>query len=313
MKAVSRPVASPVERPHGRSSSRPGFTLIELLVVIAIISVLLGLLLPAVQMVRESANQVRCKNNLKQIVLAFHNAHTTYGSFPCALGPYPGPNAWGNCFFHLLPFIEQEALYRNSYYAGSYFPGNNQTFAQPIRLYICPSDPSAPADGRTPDALGNLFAVCSYAENTQLSLQAGSSSTSNGPDYSPRLEADFPDGTSSTILVTEKYARCSNPDYPLGGNFWATYPYDPSILAFLPAYGVPLNGYSTGPASKFQTRPTPFAGKCDPTLASSPHPGGIQTGMVDGSVRRLADSITPFTWWYLTTPRGGEIVPADAF
>jgi prepilin-type N-terminal cleavage/methylation domain-containing protein len=290
-----------------RVARRSAFTLIELLVAVAIIAVLIGLLLPAVQKVREAANHVRCSNNLKQISLACHNAHATHESFPCGLGGYPGPGAFGGFFFHLLPFIEQEPLYRNSYHAGSYFVGNNQTFARPVREYVCPSDPSVPADGRVPDVLGNSWGACSYALNCGL-FTAGVD-----PSYRYRLTGDFPDGTSSTILLAEKYSQCSNSNYPVGGSVWGNYLPNPGMMTFLPGYAVPMNGYSTGPASKFQARPHPFNGNCDPSLASSPHPGGIHIGLVDGSVRHLAASATMFTWWYLTTHKGGEVLSPDDF
>ncbi len=290
-----------------RANRRSGFTLIELLVVIAIVAILIGLLLPAVQKVREAASRVRCSNNLKQLGLASHNAHATHGSFPCAIGAYPGPGAFGGYYFHLLPYIEQDSLYQKSLYAGFYFVGNNQTFAQPVRMYVCPSDPSV-ADGRALDPFGNTWGVSSYALNAHLWSQAGASQTA---EFRPRIEVDFPDGTSSTILFTEKYARCSNPTYPFGGSFWGNYLGEPSMFSFVPGYAFPLNGYSTGPACKFQTQPSPFNGNCDPTLASSPHPGGIMTCMADGSVRHLSASITGFSWWYLTTSRGGEIIPSD--
>ena len=94
---------------------RSGFTLIELLVVIAIIAILIGLLVPAVQKVRESANRTQCTNNLKQLGLAAHNYHDTLKHLPPAIGYYPpAAGAFGTYLFHLLPYVEQDDLYRSA-------------------------------------------------------------------------------------------------------------------------------------------------------------------------------------------------------
>src|SRR5262245_531458 len=124
------------------ATKRPAFTLIELLLVITIIAVLIGLLLPAVQKVREAANRAQCQNNLKQIGLACHNANDTHDRMPPGIGWYPGAKAgaYGVLFFHLLPFIEQDNLYRSSFANGFFSPSNNQVSARPIKTYICPSD-----------------------------------------------------------------------------------------------------------------------------------------------------------------------------
>jgi prepilin-type N-terminal cleavage/methylation domain-containing protein len=316
------------------TNPRRGFTLIELLVAIAIIAVLIGLLLPAVQKVREAAARIKCANNMKQMGLAAQGYHDANGHLPPGVGYYPtaANGTFGTYFFHLLPYLEQEDLYRAA--LGSvpfpppdgpavvYYPGNNYVYSRPVAVFLCPSDPSV-GPGGVVMIDGVPFGASSYAPNAMVLAP-------NGPEGRARIPTDIPDGTSSTILHAEKYARCSNttmtPAFRDGGTAWAyctglPFPWLPPPMtlpgkAFQPGFCIAALAARGAPCaineeSKFQVQPSPFMGNCDPTRAATAHPGGMLVGLADGSVRTLAPGLSGATWWAAVTPSGGEVLGSD--
>jgi len=278
-------------------TERPGFTLIEFLVVVAIIAVLIGLLLPAIQRVREAAVRIQSVNNVRQVVLATHSfveANNDY--LPAVNGLTNRKHEW-SLWVSLLPFIEQGAIYRQ--YQDKYGPGSaGDAFV--IRVYVSPADPTVAGlpEGR-----------CSYAANA-LVFRSYSSFTSS-----------IPDGASNTIAYAEHYSwNCDGtafnwfydgmllipPGVPVRDNIKvirrATFA-DQKMGDVYPVVGMPSAGVT------FQAGPR--LAECDPRIAQTPHPGGMIAGMADGSVRSLSPSMSPATYWGAVTPSGGEVLGSD--
>ncbi len=290
--------------------SRRGFTLIELLVVIAIIAVLIGLLLPAIQNVREAAARASSQNNLKQITLATHNfADSRKGKLPTLSGMW---NRGEPLFVVLMPYLEQGNIY-----AAFLRETEGRSSAYTVITYLSPADPTA-SDPQQAKGLS------SYAANGQVFLN------------SPRLPATFRDGTSNTITFAEHYAGDCNRTVFM----WFSRdpvdldtPYIRRIQRASFADNGPLVRWenaatadryrdvypitagnppiSTGsiPGVTFQVQPTP--NECDPRLAQTPHAGGMLVAMGDGSVRILAPHTSNAIYWGLVTPGGGEILGGD--
>jgi prepilin-type N-terminal cleavage/methylation domain-containing protein/prepilin-type processing-associated H-X9-DG protein len=321
---------------------RQGFTLIELLVVIAIIAILIGLLLPAVQKVREAAARMSCSNNLKQLGLAVMNYESAYQQLPSGgegtnFGTSPASTDFDNnnpnSFFgtpkyyhslhtYILPYIEQDNIYRQvnllNYY--NYQPA---PFQIAVKTFICPSYP-----GKSADSAG--FGYCHYAATVYTDIDPvtgvrNKATRRNGAIHGggSRL-ADITDGTSNTIMLAEDAGRTeaflsAYPD-PTGdgsyGNsnrkFWRWAEQDNG-------YGVSGDPLGTGRA--INNNPTPFGGpssciwtsnNCGPNdEIFSFHPGGAMVVLCDGSVRFLRDSTPAPQIRFLVTASDGDIVVAN--
>jgi hypothetical protein len=290
---------------------RTGLTALEVVVVLLILLVATGILLPALQKVRRIASQIQCANNLKEITLGMHTCHDVHKRFPPGIGFFPNPSggAYGTGLFHLLPFIDQDGLYKKAKASdGTWTPYNNGVYATLVQTFVCPTDPSA-GDGLVQDRQGTTWGASSYAGNVQVFAkvdQVGSLVDWQGQT----TRQDITDGTSNTILFAEHYAVCTNPSWADGGSFWAYQNLGSTAMPLHSGFAINWTVFSYGPGSRFQTQPTPFQGNCDPTLASSPH-AVMMVGMCDGHVRSVSPSVSGHSWWSACTPRGGEGLGAD--
>jgi prepilin-type N-terminal cleavage/methylation domain-containing protein len=277
-----------------------GFTLIELLVVIAIIAILIALLLPAVQKVREAAARTESVNNLKQMGIATHACHDAYKKLPPAYGFFPGgnnqwwpttPASYGSVHFFLLPFMEQNNIYKSSgWYSESV--GTNI-----IKSYQAPLDPTLPANGLAVSWPG--FAATSYAANA-AAFSSGVDGWGNGNWYPTMvIPRSWPDGSSNLIIFSERFYNCQS-----WTRFWASS--NQYSSTFTPVYFVP-NSSSFGP----QFNVTGNNCNPGPQYVHAYTSASIQVGLGDGSVRSVSPAVSGQTWYYASQPNDGVPMPQD--
>ncbi len=297
-----------------RSPSRRGFTLIELLVVIAIISVLVALLIPAIQQAREAATRTECSNHIKQIMLAFHNYHDTNNGFPNRYSlngtTLNSGHGWG---LKLLPYLEQTPLFNRWNNNKSFFdPENQPVLMTVVPPYLCPSAPNGPrvmdlsvATVTTSTGIAGDYVVFHQITTTGTGATCTLCNTAAPKTAGMVTPINYiTDGTSNTIMMSEQAGR---PDYYIGRAKQAS-----NAAMTNPKFWGGWAAYQSVTGQGWSNALPPAAGGThamnwtNSQGVYSFHLGGANFGMCDGSVRFLSESISLKTMVALWTRDEGD-------
>jgi prepilin-type N-terminal cleavage/methylation domain-containing protein/prepilin-type processing-associated H-X9-DG protein len=294
-----------------RFKNKRGFTLIELLVVIAIIAILIGLLLPAVQKVREAAANLQCKNNLKQIGLAMLTFHDANLGFTYAGSDGPNQSCcnattrvgW-TWHFHILPFLEQNSVYT----LPDTTAGNLLVQNTIIRSYYCPSRRQAVSysNGGRSDYAGNGGTSMTTRGNDGMLVAQWTAiptpvyAQSFPPNQGERRITDIIDGTSNTIMIAEKQVHISTLGSAGGDNeSWHNSGWDQDHVRFGEASSLPMPDHKHPDSTKATHWSTRFG---------SSHPGVFNAVFADGSVKSMSYDIDAANWLRICRINDGEVI-----
>ncbi len=318
---------------------RRGFTLIELLVVIAIIAILIALLVPAVQKVREAAARTQCINNLKQIGLAIHNYESTHKMFPvgCLSAPFANGTTPSNAtaLVQLLPYIEQSNIYNKADLDQSIQAAVNDpsVTTQEVKVFLCPSDAGTGKNGN--------YGRCNYLANIGAQSNANTTSAAIGGAFHRPASSTVPGAAKGFKIAhfTDGVSNTAGYSEVKRGPGSGTTPQELMVYSITPIVANAPTGCNVTSATSFSylggqyfrggvlwtafynhtmtPNNTSFFNCVDGSLlnghvgAKSYHPGGVNVLFCDGSVKWVSSSITIATWMAIGTRGGGETVNID--